>query len=96
MTIFFFQQGRRAENAQVDEGAVARDARDLMAAGVLQIGTDESTFNAILCTRSYAHLRRVLTEYQRISGHTLEKAIKEEFSGDIKAGLLAISSSYSY
>lgn len=74
----------------VDEAGVAKDARDLMAAGVLQLGTDESVFNAILCTRSYPHLRRVLTEYQRISGHTLEKAVRGEFSGDIEAGLLAI------
>lgn len=57
------------------------------------LGTDESTFNAILCTRSYPHLRRVLMEYQRLSGHTLEQAIKDEFSGDIKTGLLAISKS---
>ncbi|XP_065209150.1 annexin B9-like isoform X2 [Planococcus citri] len=83
-------QARRAENVQVDEAAVAKDARDLMTAGVLQFGTDESTFNAILCTRSYPHLRRVFTEYQRISGHTLENAIKDEFSGDIKEALLAI------
>lgn len=55
------------------------------------LGTDESTFNTILCTRSYPHLRRVLMEYQRMSGHTLEQAIKDEFSGDIKTGLLAIS-----
>lgn len=58
--------------------------------GVLRLGTDESTFNAILVTRSYAHLRRVLMEYQRLAGHPLDSAIRREFSGDIETGLLAI------
>ncbi|XKL63636.1 hypothetical protein PGB90_006000 [Kerria lacca] len=83
-------QGRRSENYVVDESAAMRDAQALMAAGVLMIGTDESTFNSILCTRSYPQLRRVFMEYQRISGKTLEQAIKSEFSGDIETGLLAI------
>lgn len=59
--------------------------------GVLIIGTDESTFNAILCSRSYPQLRRVLMEYQRISGKPLEHAINSEFSGNIREGLIAIS-----
>ena len=53
-------------------------------------GTDESTFNSILCTRSYPQLRCVLSQYQRLSGHPLEQAIRSEFSGDIQNGLLAI------
>lgn len=58
--------------------------------GELRVGTDESTFNAVLCQRSYAHLQAVMIEYQRITGHSLEKAIKKEFSGDIEEGLLTI------
>lgn len=54
------------------------------------MGTDESTFNAVLCQRSYGHLQAVMIEYQRITGHSLEKAIKKEFSGDIEEGLLTI------
>ena len=31
-----------------------------------------------------------MQEYQKISGHDLEKAIKSEFSGDVEDGLLAV------
>jgi len=58
--------------------------------GELRFGTDESTFNAILCSRSYPQLQQIFIEYQRVTGHEIEKAIKSEFSGDIESGLLAI------
>lgn len=58
--------------------------------GELRLGTDESTFNAVLCQRNFAHLRCVFEEYQRITGHEFEKAIKNEFSGDAEEGMLAI------
>lgn len=58
--------------------------------GELRFGTDETAFNAILCSRSYPQLKQIFEEYQRLTGHDFEKAIKNEFSGDIEAGLLAI------
>ena len=58
--------------------------------GELRLGTDESVFNAILCSRSYPQLQQIFNEYQRLTGHDIEKAIKNEFSGDIESGLLAI------
>lgn len=33
---------------------------------------------------------QIISEYQKISGHPLEKAIRDEFSGDIMDGLVAI------
>lgn len=54
------------------------------------MGTDESIFNAILCQRNWAHLCAVFAEYERITGHDFEKAVKNEFSGDCEEGFLAI------
>ncbi|PNF31987.1 Annexin B9 [Cryptotermes secundus] len=82
--------GNRDESYTVDHAAAVQDAQTLLRAGELQFGTDESTFNAILCSRSYPQLQQIFNEYQRLTGHDFEKAIKNEFSGDIEAGLLAI------
>lgn len=58
--------------------------------GELRFGTDESTFNAILVQRNVPQLQQIFAEYQNITGHPIETAIENEFSGDIKKGLLAI------
>uniref|UniRef100_A0A6M2DP87 Annexin n=1 Tax=Xenopsylla cheopis TaxID=163159 RepID=A0A6M2DP87_XENCH len=81
----------RDESIEVDEEAAMTDAQKLLQAGELKyFGTDESTFNMILCQRSYPQLRAVFHCYEKIVGHSIEEAIKNEFSGDIKDGLLAI------
>jgi hypothetical protein len=58
-----------------------------------RLGTDESTFNSIICTRSWAHLRHVMTLYLANYGHSLEKAIASEFSGNAEKVLLGIRKS---
>lgn len=83
-------QGNRNENAGVDDGDAASDAAALFEAGAGSWGTEESTFNAILVTRSYQQLRAVFQKYEEIAGHDIETAIKNEFSGSIEDGLLAI------
>lgn len=58
--------------------------------GELRFGTDESVFNAILVQRNVLQLREIFQQYEDITGHSIETAIENEFSGDIKKGLLAI------
>lgn len=82
--------GGRDESGQVDVQAAQADATALLRAGELRAGTDESTFNSVLCQRGYGQIRAVCDEYQRLTGHTLVKAIEKEFSGDICDGLVAV------
>uniref|UniRef100_A0A914DUG3 Annexin n=1 Tax=Acrobeloides nanus TaxID=290746 RepID=A0A914DUG3_9BILA len=82
--------GGRDESSRTDPVKANHDARALYRAGEQRLGTDESTFNAILASQNYAQLRLVFAEYQKVSNHSIEQAINAEFSGDIKDGLLAI------
>ncbi|XP_015178427.1 PREDICTED: annexin B9-like isoform X1 [Polistes dominula] len=80
----------RDESFDVDPASALEDAKVLLQAGELRFGTDESMFNAILVQRNVPQLKQIFREYEGITGHTIEAAIENEFSGDIKKGLLAI------
>ncbi|KAH0624323.1 hypothetical protein JD844_031685 [Phrynosoma platyrhinos] len=83
-------QGNRDESTSVNMSLVQSDAQALYAAGENRLGTDESRFNAILCSRSKAHLRAVFSEYQRMCNRDIEKSISREMSGDLESGMLAV------
>lgn len=80
----------RDESGATDLDQAKADATALLRAGELMFGTDESVFNAILCQKNYEQLKLIFREYQTMTGHSFEQAIKNEFSGDIKDGFVAI------
>lgn len=82
--------GTRDEMGVVDLYSARVDAMDLKRAGLDRWGTDTSTFNRIFCVRSFDQLRLIASEYEFVTGHTLQKDIKKEFCGDLEEALLAI------
>ncbi|VDK57490.1 unnamed protein product [Cylicostephanus goldi] len=61
-----------------------------ISAGERRLGTDESCFNQILASQNFNQLRLVFAEYEKVTKHSIERAIESEFSGDIRDGLLAL------
>lgn len=82
--------GHRDEKSAVDPTLAMQEAQELHQAGVKKIGTDEETFNRILCLRSYGQLRATFDAYKQVSGKDIEDAIKSEMSGNLESGFLAI------
>ncbi|XP_037775457.1 annexin-B12-like isoform X1 [Penaeus monodon] len=83
--------GGRDEEDNVDSANARKDAQDLYDAGIgSNADTDEAEFIRILNTRSYGQLKEIFDAYDSIADETIEESIEKEFSGDIKAGLLAI------
>lgn len=49
----------RDESGVVDHDGATRDATELLRAGELRAGTDESTFNMVFCQRNFAQIKLV-------------------------------------
>jgi len=88
--LFSLAQASRNEGTDVNSVDAQADAQALYEAGEKTWGTDESRFNVILASRSFAQIRLINEEYTRISKRDLEAAIKSEMSGDIEDGMLAV------
>ena len=84
----------RSESNEVDLKLVRQDVEELMKAGVKKWGTDESKFNEIFASRSYAHMRQVFEEYKNKNGKPIEDSIKSEMSGNLAKAYIAMSNSF--
>ena len=82
--------GNRSENRNPNEAQCEQDAKELYEAGEKKFGTDSSVFNKIFALRSPQELGVIARNYHKITGHTILKAIDNEFSGDTRKLLNAI------
>ncbi|KAK3743022.1 hypothetical protein QZH41_009286 [Actinostola sp. cb2023] len=85
-------KGNRAGPSEVNEESARNDASALHEAGVKTWGTDEDKFIQILTTRSNAHLKAMMVEYEKLAGVQLQDSIKDEMDGDLRDGLVMLLS----
>jgi len=79
---------RTKASEKVDPEKVASDAKALYRAGEGKLGTDDTTFIEFFSTRSSKHIRKVAEEYEKEYTHSLETAVRKEFSGDLEKALI--------
>jgi len=80
----------RPEGQAVDIEAAKRDAKFLYDQGEGKLGTNEKAFIDILTQRSFPQLHTIADCYASIAGHTLEKGIAKEMSGNFKKALTVL------
>jgi len=77
-------KGDRPENQPVNLEQAKEDAKKLYAGGEGRFGTDENLFIDILCHRSKPQLFAINQAYGSIAGHSLERGVAKETSGNFK------------
>jgi len=73
-----------------DGGKAVEQAAALYQAGEAKLGTDEDAFVEILSQAGQRQAHCIFEEYKKVSGHTIQQALKAEMSGELLNGLLAI------
>lgn len=82
--------GTRDPPGTVDPDLAIEQAKKLYEAGEGKWGTDEAVFTKILAHASFDQLEYVFDEYKKLTGRTIEQAMKEELSGDFYDAVSAI------
>lgn len=77
----------RPEGVPVDVEKAKADAKHLYEKGEARWGTDEKVFIEIMTQRSFPQLQTINQAYTIIAGHSLEKGISKETSGNFKKAL---------
>jgi len=80
----------RPESQPVNLEEAKKDAQTLYNAGEGKIGTDEKVFVQILSQRSIPQLLTIAACYAQITGHSLEKGISKETSGNFKKAMIVL------
>nr|XP_055168088.1 annexin A9 isoform X3 [Nyctereutes procyonoides]XP_055168089.1 annexin A9 isoform X3 [Nyctereutes procyonoides]XP_055168090.1 annexin A9 isoform X3 [Nyctereutes procyonoides]XP_055168091.1 annexin A9 isoform X3 [Nyctereutes procyonoides] len=73
----------------IDYNLVEQDVQALKQA---EAPSTEGTWVLIFTQRNLEHLIRVFDQYQRCTGHELEKTVQNRFHGDARAALLSLAS----
>jgi hypothetical protein len=81
--------GREASD-RYDINLAQKESQELYDSGQGKVGTDESEFIRILCSRSFLQLNVTFQKYYELCSIDIEKSIKKEFSGNLERALLAI------
>uniref|UniRef100_A0A914LZV2 Annexin n=1 Tax=Meloidogyne incognita TaxID=6306 RepID=A0A914LZV2_MELIC len=83
-------EANRDESFRTSPEQAKIDADALYKAGEKKWGTDEAVFVKILANQNFNQLSLLFEEYQKLTKHSMEQAIKSEFSGDDCKALLSI------
>jgi len=67
-----------------------QQARELFKGGVERFGTDETLFNRIFASESFPQLQMIFDIYAKSFNQNIEKAIKDEMSGNTEKAFLAL------
>ena len=78
------------DERSVDLSKAAQQAEMLYQAGEGKLGTDEDAFVEVLANANQRQAYLIFEEYKKVSGRTIEQALKAEMSGDLLNGLLAL------
>lgn len=81
----------RPSDENVDDSRAKEDAEKLWSAGEGRLGTNERVFIEVLTHRSRPHVQRVERYYEQKTGHTFERALVAETSGDFRRAVMAIA-----
>ncbi|XP_033231058.1 annexin B10 isoform X1 [Belonocnema kinseyi] len=84
------KQGVRNAQTEVHPERARETAEMLYNAGEGKLGTDEEIFNKILAHECFGQLRLIFEAYKEVSGRTIEQALRDEVSGELKDAMLAI------
>jgi len=80
----------RDENPNVDQVLAEKDAKAIFDAGEKSLGTDESVFNTVLCTRSYPQMKATFEKYRALTSKGILDTISREMSGNVKESFSAV------